>query len=125
MKPEISRPDRSINRFRADTEFQWPLVEMSEVVTLNYGKALKEDVRRSGAVPVYGTNGRTGWHDTSLGHGPTVILGRKGMGNLGVEWCEGPFWVIDTAYYTSFREDVLPRFFYYFTNYVGLNHLKD
>lgn len=125
MKPEIFRPDRSINRFRADTAFQWPLVEMSEVVTLNYGKALKEDVRRPGAVPVYGTNGRTGWHDTSLGHGPTVILGRKGMGNLGVEWCEGPFWVIDTAYYTSFREDVLPRFFYYFTNYVGLNHLKD
>src|ERR1700676_3732629 len=102
MKPEISRPDRSINRFRADTEFQWPLVEMSEVVTLNYGKALKEDTRRPGAVPVYGTNGRTGWHDTPLGHGPTVILGRKGMGNLGVEWCEGPFWVIDTAYYTSF-----------------------
>jgi type I restriction enzyme S subunit len=98
---------------------------MSEVVTLNYGKALKEGTRRPGAVPVYGTNGRTGWHDTPLGHGPTVILGRKGMGNLGVEWCDGPFWVIDTAYYTSFRNDVFPRFFYYFTNYVGLNHLKD
>jgi type I restriction enzyme S subunit len=125
MRPDLIRPDRSINRFRADTEFQWPLVEMSDVVTLNYGRALKEGDRRPGFVPVYGTNGRTGWHDTPLGPGPTVILGRKGMGNLGVEWCEGPFWVIDTAYFVSFREDVLPRFFYYFTNYVGLNHLKD
>ena len=25
--------------------------------------------------------------------GPGVILGRKGQGPLGVEWCDGPFWV--------------------------------
>jgi len=98
---------------------------MGDVVTLHYGKALTEGMRRPGPVPVYGTNGRTGWHDTAFASGPTVILGRKGMGNLGVEWCEGPFWVIDTAYYTSFRDDIVPRFFYYFAHYVGLNHLKD
>ena len=57
--------------------------------------------------------------------GPTVVLGRKGMGNLGVEWCSGPFWVIDTAYYTSFGGAILPLYFYYFTNFMGLNHLKD
>jgi type I restriction enzyme S subunit len=126
MKRQPSfRSGANINRFRADTDFQWPLIKMGDVVTLHYGKALTERARRTGHVPVYGTNGRTGWHDTALGQGPTVILGRKGMGNLGVEWCPGPFWVIDTGYYTSFREDVLPHFFYYFTNYVGLNHLKD
>jgi len=99
---------------------------MDEVVTLNYGKALTSKMRRPGNVPVYGTNGRTGWHDARLGEGPTVILGRKGMGNLGVKWCSGPFWVIDTAYYTTFdNKRLAPEFFYYFTDYVGLNHLKD
>jgi type I restriction enzyme S subunit len=125
MMRQASQTAPSINRFRSGTEFKWPLVQMGDVVTLHYGKGLTEGSRRPGPVPVYGTNGRTGWHDTALASGPTVILGRKGMGNLGVEWCEGPFWVIDTAYYTSFREDVVPRFFYYFANYVGLNHLKD
>lgn len=118
-------PPSIIHKFGPSNKFRWPLVRMSDAVTLHYGKALTETVRRPGPVPVYGTNGRTGWHNRALGNGPTVILGRKGMGNLGVEWCEGPFWVIDTAYYTSFGEGVEPRFFYYFTNYVGLNHLKD
>jgi type I restriction enzyme S subunit len=48
------------------------------------------------------------------------------MGNLGVEWCLGPFWVIDTAYYTTFELDLIePLYFYYYTRHVGLNHLKD
>ncbi|NNU66872.1 hypothetical protein G9X67_16500 [Rhizobium sp. WYCCWR 11152] len=111
--------------FRNSTVFQWPLVKMQDVCTLNYGRALTAGDRRNGHVPVYGSNGRTGWHDTPLSIGPTVILGRKGQGNLGVEWCEGPFWVIDTAYYATFKPHVSPRYFYYFVNFVGLNHLKD
>ncbi|NSX53276.1 restriction endonuclease subunit S [Parasulfitobacter algicola] len=103
----------------------WPKVQMRDVCTLHYGKALTASKRRPGNIPVYGSNGVTGWHDTALKSGPTVMLGRKGQGPLGVKWCEGPFWVIDTAYYTSFSNAVLPRFFYYFTNLMGLNHLKD
>jgi type I restriction enzyme S subunit len=48
------------------------------------------------------------------------------MGPLGVEWCNGPFWVIDTAYYvTKNRRDLDLKYFYYLIKYVGLNHLKD
>ena len=93
---------------------------------LNYGKALVEKNRRPGDVPVYGTNGRCGWHDEPLAAGPTVILGRKGMGNLGVEWCDRDFWVIDTAYYVTPRTGGIDlKFFYYLIDYIGLNHLKD
>lgn len=115
----------SIKGFPKGTTFAWPLSKMKEVVELLYGKALLAQNRTPGEVPVFGTNGITGWHDTPLEIGPTVILGRKGMGPLGVEWCEGPFWVIDTAYYTSFSSQLDPRYFYYFTKFVGLNHLKD
>jgi type I restriction enzyme, S subunit len=111
--------------FSATTTFHWPLVRMKDVVSLHYGRALTESVRKMGVVPVFGTNGQTGWHNACLGNGPTVVLGRKGMGNLGVEWCNGPYWVIDTAYYTSFSDSIQARYFYYFTSYVGLNHLKD
>jgi type I restriction enzyme S subunit len=48
------------------------------------------------------------------------------MGNLGIEWCPTPYWVIDTAYYVTPKlPDVDLKFFYYLTSYVGLNHLKD
>lgn len=85
--------------FSRNTKFAWPLVAASTVVELVYGEGLTEQHRRPGSIPVYGTNGRCGWHDTPLTKGPGVILGRKGMGHLGVEWCEKDFWVIDTAYY--------------------------
>lgn len=119
-------PAEGIRGFPQSTKFSWPLARMSSVVTLNYGKALVEGSRHPGNIPVYGTNGRTGFHSNSLHSGPSVILGRKGMGNLGVEWCEGAFWVIDTAYFTTFDARLTcPKFFYYFAKFVGLNHLKD
>ncbi|WP_299491656.1 restriction endonuclease subunit S [Acaryochloris sp. IP29b_bin.137] len=111
--------------FSSDTNWIWPLVPAKDLVTLNYGKALRESDRNSGDTPVYGTNGRCGWHDSSLTKGPGVILGRKGQGPLGVEWCDKDFWVIDTAYFvTANRSDLDLRYFYYLVNYIGLNHLK-
>jgi type I restriction enzyme S subunit len=41
-----------------------------------------------------------------------------------VEWCDGPFWVIDTAYFASVNPDVDLKSFYYIVKYVGLNHLS-
>ena len=107
-------------------ELRWPLVRIGEVAALHYGKALTASSRRPGDVRVYGSNGQCGWHDTPLGAGPTVILGRKGQGPLGVEWCPWPFWVIDTAYHVTVdvqRIDL--RYFYFLTKFIGLNHLKD
>jgi len=106
-------------------EVSYPPTFVREFAQLNYGKALQERVRRPGAVPVYGTNGQCGWHDTPLAKPPGVILGRKGQGHLGVKWCEKPFWVIDTAYYASLdQEQADPRWFYYITKFVGLDELK-
>jgi len=112
--------------FSMGTDFPWPLVPAGTVVELVYGDGLTEKTRRSGSIPVYGTNGRCGWHDTPLTKGPGVILGRKGMGHLGVEWCESDFWVIDTAYYVRPITDWIDlKYFYYLVKYIGLNHLKD
>jgi len=87
---------------------------------------LVETNRRPGGVPVYGTNGQCGNHDSALFRGPGVILGRKGQGPLGVEWCPSDYWVIDTAYSLApLRDDIDLRYAYYLIKFVGLNHLKD
>ncbi len=112
--------------FSLKTKWPWPLVKASEKVLLNYGKALRDGERNAGRIPVYGTNGRCGWHDSPLVNGPGVILGRKGQGPLGVEWCDSDFWVIDTAYYVTLkRPDIDLKYFYHLVKYIGLNHLKD
>ncbi len=112
--------------FPLDNDWRWPLVPARKLVTLNYGRALKAEVRNAGNVPVFGTNGQCGWHDKPLAKAPGLILGRKGQGPLGVEWCAKDFWVIDTAYYVStLTPDVDLKFLYHLIKYIGLNHLKD
>ena len=102
----------------------YPPRRVGDFADLSYGKSLVEGKRKPGSVPVYGTNGPCGWTNEGLKPGPGVILGRKGQGPLGVEWCDGPFWVIDTAYFASVTGDVDLKWFYYVVKYVGLNHLK-
>lgn len=112
--------------FSRDTDWKWPMVPARQLVTLNYGRALKADARCPGTVPVFGTNGQCGWHDAPLAKAPGLILGRKGQGPLGVEWCDKDFWVIDTAYYAStLTPDVDLKYLYHLVKYIGLNHLKD
>jgi len=106
-------------------EVVFPFKRVSEFSKLQYGKSLVAAKRNPGNIPMYGTNGRCGWHDQALHDGPGVILGRKGQGHLGVKWCDGPFWVIDTAYIAEIDENTVDlKWFYYITKFVGLDHIK-
>ncbi|MBF0341944.1 MAG: restriction endonuclease subunit S, partial [Magnetococcales bacterium] len=104
----------------------WPLLPARDLFDLKYGKALIESNRQAGDVPVYGTNGQCGTHNEPLFAGPGIIIGRKGQGPLGVEWCGCDYWVIDTAYALSpKRPGIDLRYAYFLIKYIGLNHLKD
>ena len=86
---------------------RWAVQPLGEVIALNYGKALKADARRGGAVAVLGSSGIVGWHDEAIVKGPAIVVGRKG--NVGsISWVDGDAWPIDTTY---FVETELPRRF--------------
>jgi type I restriction enzyme S subunit len=88
----------------------WDAATLGDVLTLEYGKALKEADRLGGSVPVYGSSGVVGHHSDRLTSGPGIIVGRKG--NVGsVFYCHSDFWVIDTAYYVRSQ---LSQYFLYF-----------
>jgi type I restriction enzyme S subunit len=98
----------------------WEVKRLQEVLTLKYGKALKKDARAGGAIPVYGSSGIVGYHDTPLTNGPGIVVGRKG--NVGsVFWSEKDFFVIDTAYYV---ESEMPLLFLYY-DLQGKNFLNN
>lgn len=78
----------------------WKRKQLGECVTLNYGKALKSEIRVNGEYPVYGSSGIVGSHDKPLVKGPAIILGRKG--NVGsVYWSSKSFYPIDTVYFVD------------------------
>jgi len=88
----------------------WKVKKLMEVLTLNYGKALKKSDRRGGKVPVYGSSGVVGYHNDYIAKGPGIIVGRKG--NVGsIYWSELDFYPIDTVYYVT---STMPlRFLFY------------
>jgi type I restriction enzyme S subunit len=78
----------------------WEKKRLGEHTVLNYGKALKADVRVDGSFPVYGSSGIVGSHEKALVSGPAIIVGRKG--NVGsVYWSTRDFYPIDTVYYIN------------------------
>jgi type I restriction enzyme S subunit len=75
-------------------------IQLGELCEFAYGKSLKEEERRPGKVPVYGSNGVVGWHAQAITSGPTIVIGRKG--SIGeVNWSSGPCFPIDTTYYVE------------------------
>lgn len=104
----------------------WHTVPLGDALELAYGKALPKTTRsRGGTVPVYGSNGITGWHNESLVNEPTVIVGRKGSAGA-VQYVDGPCFPIDTTYFVrprrGFKFDA--RFVYYLLRHLDLSRLK-
>ena len=72
-----------------------------ELITLEYGKPVKDKESTDGEVPVYGTNGQIGTsHLPAQCKHPSFILGRKGA-YRGVHYSDCPFSVIDTAFFAE------------------------
>jgi type I restriction enzyme S subunit len=76
----------------------WRESTIGELCEFAYGKSLKEEIRRPGSIPVYGSNGQVGWHDEALVKGPGIVIGRKGNPGI-VTWVPTDFFSIDTTFY--------------------------
>ena len=69
-------PERLVDSEFAKIPEGWRVCMLGELIELAYGKALKEENRKPGSIPVYGSNGQVGWHDEALAKGPGIIVGR-------------------------------------------------
>lgn len=100
----------------------WKVQRVGNVLELVYGKALKSTDRQEGTVPVYGSGGITGYHNTPLVPHGSIIVGRKGtVGSL--YWEDEPFFPIDTTYYVRPLAATL-TFCYYTMQTLGLEKMN-
>ena len=106
------------------TERGWKTVTLGEFAPFTYGKGLPIGKRNSlGAIPVFGSNGIVGYHDSSLTDGPTIIIGRKGTAGA-VHYSPIPCWPIDTTFFITGNDSTLVRFKYYALSIMGLERMN-
>lgn len=99
-------------------------VRLGRLIELKYGKALREENRIPGQIPVFGGNGISGSHNVPLNGGPGIIVGRKGANAGSVSWSQGPFWAIDTSFYVELRSEAIPlEFLLFLLEDAGLRNL--
>ncbi len=91
----------------------WRVENVGDIIELAYGKALKEDARRPGHIPVFGSNGQVGWHDEKLVDGPGIVVGRKGNPGI-VTWAPTDFFAIDTTFYVVPRNGLTSAYFLFY-----------
>lgn len=99
-------------------EVEWKT--LGEVCSLEYGKPLKSEDRKSGDYPVVGSNGIVGYHDTYLVKAPCIIIGRKGSAGA-LNWITKDCYPIDTTFFVLLKSNmVMLRFLYQYLRMIGL-----
>lgn len=101
----------------------WKEYKIGDIITLEYGKSLKDYRDGLGMYDVFGTNGRIGTTNYFLYDKPSVIIGRKGAYRE-VHLAKNPFFVIDTAFYTKNKlKNINTLFLYYWFKNVDINSM--
>ena len=102
----------------------WRETTLGEFAPFRYGKSLPASKRNpSGRVPVLGSNGVVGHHDSALTDGPTVIIGRKGTAGA-IHYSPVSCWPIDTTFFVTGSDAELVRFKYYALGALGLDGMN-
>ena len=100
---------------------EWRDTTLGEFVRLQRGHDLTEADRRPGSVPIMGSGGQNGFHDTAKATGPGVVIGRSGVGSMGVvTYCATDYWPHNTVLYVTDFLGNDERFTYYFLDQLKL-----
>lgn len=88
---------------------KWGKCRLKNVITIENGKEIIDD---GGNIPVYGSGGIFKFTDRPIFVGQSLLMGRKGTIDKPM-LVDGPFWTVDTMFYTSRIENINARFLYY------------
>jgi type I restriction enzyme, S subunit len=91
----------------------WETLELGKFVTLQRGHDLPDSHRKPGNIPVIGSFGVTGYHDTSIAKGPGVTVGRSGASFGVVTYSPVDFWPHNACLYVINFHGNDEKFAYY------------
>ena len=89
----------------------WHVGTLSELLEVRYGKDHK--ALKDGSTPVFGSGGLMRYAERALYNGESVLIPGKGTLN-NVMYFNGPFWTVDTMFYTVERSSNVIKYCHLF-----------
>lgn len=111
IKKEKPLPEIADDEIPFDIPDTWKWVRLGSLIHIESGKGLTTAQMKPGSIPVYGGNGITGYHNESLLHEETVVIGRVGFYCGSVHITEKECWVTDNAFITTYPQGCIDRAF--------------
>ena len=105
-------------KLRFDFNDEWKNMKIGDCLDVKYGKDYKH--LNEGKYPVLGTGGVMEYVDDFLYSGESILIGRKGTIDKPM-YINGPFWTVDTLFYTEIKNQ-FPKFLFYCIS--NINWLK-
>lgn len=90
----------------------WSARVLSDVIDLQRGHDLPAQYRLPGSVPIIGSFGITGYHNTAKYEGPGVAIGRSGVIG-GATYVNEPYWPLNTSLFVKDFKNNDPLWVYY------------
>lgn len=104
---------------------EWRIATIGDLVALQRGFDLPSQERKAGLVPIMGSAGISGYHDKASTTGPGVVIGRSGVGSMGVtSFIDRDFWALNTTLFvTDFKGNDI-GFIYHLLKSIDFRHLN-
>ncbi|MGY0149060.1 restriction endonuclease subunit S [Edwardsiella tarda] len=94
-------------------ESNWKRMPLGSLISLQRGHDLPSQSRVKGSIPIMGSSGVTGWHNTPKCKGPGIVVGRSGNSMGVVSYSESDFWPLNTCLYvTDFKGNDVAYIYY-------------
>ncbi len=90
----------------------WEVKKLGKILKVHHGKSQNEVKDEHGKYPILASGGIIGKARCFLYNKPSVLIGRKGTIDV-PQYIDGPFWSIDTLFYTDIFDNYDAKFIFY------------
>ena len=105
-----------------DIPEHWEVRSFKTMMAIQRGHDLTVEKFKPGNVPVYGSGGLMGFHNSKTSEAPSIVIGRSGSVGK-VQYIEENFWAHNTAIYLTDSKGNDVKYLYYLLKSVDLSSL--
>ena len=122
LDPNVPMKDSGVE-WIGEVPAHWEKCQLKNLAAVCNGRDYKTVEDPDGQYPVIGSGGQFAWASECLYDGESVLFGRKGTIDKPL-YINGPFWTVDTMFYTLLSKRAIGKYVYYVATIIPYDSLS-